>query len=86
MTSFLTLMMMLVHHTVIASTGMEADSLASAFPVMGLRKTKEYLDKKAGITAYYLLKKDSCALFKVFKSSYNAGKTLNIACASSDLT
>ena len=45
--------------TVLASTGMEADSLASAFPVMGLGKTKKYLEQKAGITAYYLQKKDS---------------------------
>ena len=45
--------------TVLASTGMEADSLASAFPVMGLNKAQEYLDKKAGITVYYLQKKGS---------------------------
>jgi len=45
--------------TVLASTGMEADSLASAFPVMGLNKVQEYLGKKAGITVYYLQKKGS---------------------------
>ena len=42
--------------TVLASTGIQADSLASAFPVMGLNKAQEYLDKKAGITVYYLQK------------------------------
>ena len=51
--------------TVLASTGMEADSLASAFPVMGLNKAQEYLDKKAGITVYYLQKKGSVTTFSL---------------------
>ena len=51
--------------TVIAPTGMEADSLASAFAVMGLRKTKEYLKKKNDITAFFLQKKDSVTTFRL---------------------
>lgn len=49
--------------TVIAPSGMEADSLASAFLVMGTKKSKAYLEDKAGITAFYLQKKDSTSAF-----------------------
>ena len=51
--------------TVLASTGMEADSFASVFPVMGLSKAQEYLDKKTGITVYYLQKKGSVTTFSL---------------------
>lgn len=51
--------------TVIAPSGMEADSLASAFLVMGLRKSKEYVDKKKVITAYYLQKNDFKATLSI---------------------
>ena len=49
--------------TVIAPSGMEADSLASAFLVMGSRKSKAYLEDKTGISAFYLQKKDSSTAF-----------------------
>ncbi len=49
--------------TVLAPTGMQADSFASAFPVMGLNKAQEYLDKKTGISVYYLQKKGSVTTF-----------------------
>jgi len=49
--------------TVIAPSGMEADSLASAFLVMGTRKSKAYLEDRTAITAFYLQKKDSSTAF-----------------------
>jgi len=49
--------------TVLANTGMEADSLASAFLVMGLNKSKKFLEKKSSISAYHLRKKGSDAIF-----------------------
>ena len=49
--------------TVLAPTGMQADAFASAFPVMGLNKTQVYLDKKTGISVYYLQKKGSVTTF-----------------------
>jgi len=51
--------------TVIAPSGMEADSLASAFLVMGSRKSKEYLENKTDITAFFLQKKDSATTFRL---------------------
>jgi thiamine biosynthesis lipoprotein len=51
--------------TVIAPSGMEADSLASAFLVMGSSKTKEYLENKTAITAFFLQKKDSATTFRL---------------------
>jgi FAD:protein FMN transferase len=52
--------------TVIAPSGMEADSLASAFLVMGSRKSKEYIEDKTAITAFYLQKKDSETTFRLW--------------------
>tara|TARA_B100000902_G_scaffold105977_1_gene107935 strand:- start:309 stop:794 length:486 start_codon:yes stop_codon:yes gene_type:complete len=44
--------------TVIAPSGMEADSLASACLVLGLPKSKTLLERKEGTSAYYLMKGD----------------------------
>jgi thiamine biosynthesis lipoprotein len=49
--------------TVIAPSGMEADSLASAFLVMGAKKSKTYLEARTEITAFYLQKKESSTTF-----------------------
>ena len=51
--------------TVLAPTGIQADSFASVFPVMGLSKAQEYLGKKTGITVYYLQKKGSVTTFSL---------------------
>lgn len=45
--------------TVIAPSGMEADSLASACLVLGLPKSKTLLEGKDGASAYYLRKDDA---------------------------
>ena len=45
--------------TVIAPSGMEADSLASACLVLGLPKSKTLLEGKDGASAYYLRKNDA---------------------------
>ena len=45
--------------TVIAPSGMEADSLASACLVLGLPKSKTLLEGKDGTSAYYLTKGDA---------------------------
>ena len=45
--------------TVVAPTGLQADSLASACLVMGLEKSRKLLETKSGIKAYYLRKNDS---------------------------
>jgi thiamine biosynthesis lipoprotein len=45
--------------TVVAPTGLQADSLASACLVMGLAKSRKLLEKKGGIKAYYLQKNDT---------------------------
>ena len=45
--------------TVVAPTGLQADSLASACLVMGLEKSKKLLESKGGIKAYYLRKNDT---------------------------
>jgi FAD:protein FMN transferase len=45
--------------TVVAPTGLQADSLASACLVMGLEKSSKLLESKSGIKAYYLRKTDA---------------------------
>ena len=45
--------------TVIAPTGLQADSLASTCLVMGLEKSRKLLKSKTGINAYYLRKTDT---------------------------
>jgi thiamine biosynthesis lipoprotein len=54
--------------TVLASSGMEADSFASAFLVMGLAESRTFIEEVQGVKAYYLRKRSSGATLSILSS------------------